>query len=154
MTITSEAVSPKMHMQPMVLGFLLLRRVEELAGAVLAGTLARRVAGAGEGEGAEQRLLLLRSAFSTILPSFTPMVLPSSVNGRPTLRVRGSLSTPPLQKFQRYFSDAVLSIIVVNTNKNVRANGAGQGKRWTDLTLDDMKRWLGIVIFMVSSTLD
>lgn len=40
----------------------------------------------------------------------------------------------------------MLRIIVVSTNKYARANGSGQGRLWTDLTRDELKRWLGIVI--------
>lgn len=36
----------------------------------------------------------------------------------------------------------------MNTKNYVRANGAGQGRRWTYLTLDELEHWLGIVIFM------
>jgi hypothetical protein len=86
-----------------------------------------------------------------ILPDFTPFVrdvpyhqgfarLPQALPGRDTI-LHGLIGL--------FFSQHILATIVINTNEYAQSKNAGIGGReWTELTLDELKIWMGILLYM------
>ncbi|CAG8626254.1 1940_t:CDS:2 [Acaulospora morrowiae] len=55
----------------------------------------------------------------------------------------------PYGLIRLFFSQTILNTIVTNTNKYAQLKNAGTiGRDWTNLTLNELKTWLGIVIYM------
>ncbi|XP_030609340.1 piggyBac transposable element-derived protein 4-like [Archocentrus centrarchus] len=73
------------------------------------------------------------------IPKRTPGVQPPLNMGNPS----------PLEIFSSFFDTAVLNLLCHNTNKNA-AGKIAQGKRfmWRDTTAEDMKKFIGMLLFM------
>lgn len=55
----------------------------------------------------------------------------------------------PLLFFKLFFTDEVLAVLVANTNLYAASKGAGlNGRLWKDVTVPELKIWLGLVIYM------
>jgi hypothetical protein len=66
------------------------------------------------------------------------------------------LDVQPYFIFQKFFSNQTMKTIVDNTNIYAYAHGiklgksnlAGEGRNWTELTIQELKTWLALVIYM------
>jgi Transposase IS4 len=67
---------------------------------------------------------------------------------RSTLRPRGNVDPPPRSEFDHYFSDELLATAVKNTNKYAAAHDAGRGHPWREVDIEELRRCLGVVIYM------
>ncbi|CAG8693789.1 7054_t:CDS:1, partial [Cetraspora pellucida] len=55
----------------------------------------------------------------------------------------------PYGLIRLFFSQIILTTILINTNEYAQFKNAGViGRSWLPLTLDELKIWLGIVIYM------
>ena len=79
--------------------------------------------------------------FPTTVPDFQPMSLPERhTEGTPRIRLRGLQPPRPIREFGFYFPDSIIDKIVTNTNAYARSKEAGVGRRYEDLTRDELKR--------------
>jgi hypothetical protein len=53
----------------------------------------------------------------------------------------------PYSIFSLFFSLEQIEIIVKNTNKYAYMKGAGEGRKWKELTIEEFRIWLAILIY-------
>jgi hypothetical protein len=69
-------------------------------------------------------------------------------SGKPNLPRSIGANSTPFKYFQLFFSDRILLDIVDATNEYARQKDAGEGRKWTPLTAQELRIWLGIQIYM------
>jgi Transposase IS4 len=105
--------------------------------------------GQGIGGAATQHAAVVIAAFPRELPSYAPLTFSYGIarKERPLMRLREQPATA-LSEFEQYFSPHIIQIIVAHTNKYAKCHGAGSGRPSVDVTSDELKQRIGILVYI------